>query len=191
MDLEQLLTALKNEHGIDVHALMEEVEKTRGSADAENPAEDADESATDESETAPVEESPEEIAATATLSNVIAALQTSGVIELSAGVTDPTLAVEALVERVADLEGVARLTAAESTVDTLIQAGRIVPATRDGMVALCLSDPELFESVVPREAVVALSAELGTMTAPEPGFDIESEIERLSEIASHNGYVKK
>lgn len=177
MDLEQLLTALKNEHGIDVRALMDEVEQSRGSED-EGKSEDVVAITDDERE------------AVAALSNVISALETSGVVELSAGIKDPTPVVEALVEKVADLEGSIKLTAAETKVDSLIQDGRIVPATRDGMVALCLSDPELFDSVVPVEPLVKLSQESGTSTAPEPQFDLQSEIDRLTEVALETGYVR-
>lgn len=64
---------------------------------------------------------------------------------------------------------------AEHEVDSLIQAGRILPAAREPMVKLSLSDRETFDALVPDKAVVQLS-ETGVTVHENPMTDSVKEI---------------
>lgn len=73
---------------------------------------------------------------------------------------------------------------AEHTVDALVAEGRIIPAQRDAMIELRLSNEEMFDKLVPEAAVVELSAESGTSVTDEDSRkqeeDIDAEVARLS-----------
>lgn len=92
---------------------------------------------------------------------------------LSSGVTEQAERIQALERR-----GV------ESEVDALVLTGYIIPAKRDTYVDLALSNPALFEQLVPDEPIVELSRESGI--APEVErtgeheTDIDAEIARLT-----------
>ncbi len=74
---------------------------------------------------------------------------------------------------------------AESAVDELVAAGRILPAARDAHVKLKLTVPaEIFDGVVPEKPLVTLSHEEGEITGdPAHETAVEAEIARLSQVA--------
>jgi len=160
--LSEMLDVLKDEHGIDVLDLQKKVQ------------------AGDEA---------------AKLSNTLAdALSAAGLVELSAGSVDNDKIVSAVSEmavgyvamsnRIEEVEKVA----AEAKVDALVTEGKIFPAQRDVMVELSLKQPEMFEKLVPAEAVVKLSNESGTGEAPGASsnaeINVDDAVRRYAEMAN-------
>lgn len=74
-----------------------------------------------------------------------------------------------------------RMSAAETEVDSLISEGRILPKSRDKMIELSVRDRDLFDSLVPDEPIISLSAGQ-THTTYENGADeaaVDEEVDRL------------
>lgn len=117
---EELLAALKNEHGIDVAALQ--------ASAAALPAPDA-------------------AALSAVSAALVDALKTAGVVQMSAGEGDITLsdATAAIVELAADNKGLhakvsgLELAAARAEVDGYVNAGRLLPKAREVAVRMALA----------------------------------------------------
>lgn len=156
--LEDLLAALKDKHNIDVAALQ--------AAAAQS-------------------------AATATLSQtLVSALETAGVVKLS-NTSEKTVSNEDIVGAVAELADkhvsltnqvtVLQRQGAEREVDSLIGAGRILPAEREPRIELKLTNPAMFDKLLPAQPIVKLDAEQGT-TPPDENKqkDIDAEIARLT-----------
>lgn len=89
----------------------------------------------------------------------------------------------ALEERVADLVAEASARFEQATVaevDALVQAGRILPAQRDVMLRLARNDRETFAALVPESAIVSLSEDGVTVHERPANSSFEEEIARLS-----------
>jgi hypothetical protein len=71
---------------------------------------------------------------------------------------------------------------AEHAVDALIAEGRVLPAKRDVMVNVKLTNAELFDQIIPEQPIVKLSNEVGVNKpqAKEHELDVEAEIARLT-----------
>lgn len=167
--LEELLAKLKDAHNIDVAALQQA--KTDGEKQTQ-------------------------------LSNTIVdALKNAGILQLSATDDAKTVSNDTVIVAVRELADTNvqltnRLTgleknAAEHAVDALIATGHILPAKREVMVNLKLSNSELFTQLVPDAPIVKLSNEVGKTPAKdrEHELDIDAEIKRYGDIASQ--YAKK
>lgn len=181
MDLETLLSTLKDEHGIDVADLQEKV-----ALSAQTP---------DQSEILQA------------LAGVVSAAKgNSGTVALSATddltVKDVADAVIELAEERVALSGqVATLVetnqsmvrkAAEDEVDGHVRTGRILPKQRDAMVALSMSDRETYESLLPDDSIVALSESgVTTYETPEDVEAFTQNVDRLAEIANRSVGGKK
>jgi hypothetical protein len=166
MTKEELLAALKDEHGIDVAALQ---------AQADKPAETPD--------------------ATAELSNkLVAALTDAGVVKLSADNADANVeqVVGAVVElandnvkltnRIDALELSNKTIVAKSEVATKVREGFIEPAKADAMVELYLSNSDLYAKLLPSEPIVELSAQRGTTVDADDKkveLDVDAEVARI------------
>jgi hypothetical protein len=102
-------------------------------------------------------------------------------VELSGQVGTLIEANEALVKKEAAAE-----------IDSLIQAGRILPKQRNAMIALSMDDRETFDALLPDDSIVALS-ETGITTYDEPADATKraDDIARLSEIANRSTTGKK
>lgn len=159
MTKEEMLKALKEEHSIDVEALQEQAA-----------------SAT---------------TATTELSNaVVDALKGSGLVALSnaddvtavtKAVTDLATEKVALSNRVETLE----LSAAEAAVDSLIEEGRVVPSQKKAMVTLKLTNPSMFDELVPAEPIIKMSNEEGNTPLDEkPELDVNAEVARYAALLS-------
>ncbi len=159
--LEDLLNTLKTEHDIDVTGLQAK-------------AAEGDQ-------------------ATALTNALTKALTDAGVVKLS-NTDDPDVSTETIVGAVAEVAGkVVSLTNqvetlqrrdAEHAVDALIEAGRVLPAQKSGFVDLKLSNPTMFDALVPAEPIVKLSNEQG-VTPPKDDKhikDVDAEIMRLSAL---------
>lgn len=161
--LADLLATLKDKHNIDVTALQQT------QADGEKQAQ---------------------------LSHTIVdALKSAGVVQLS-NTDDKTVSNDTVVTAVQELatNNVAltnRLTTlekrdAEHAVDALITTGHILPAKRDVMVNLKLTNDDLFTQLVPDAPIVKLTNEIGKNEpkAKEHELDIDAEIKRYSDMAA-------
>lgn len=74
---------------------------------------------------------------------------------------------------------------AAAEVDSLIKQGRILPKSRETMIALSQSDRGSFDSLVPDTALVSLSAVgVDTFDTPEKSEEMKSNIERLASLAN-------
>lgn len=82
---------------------------------------------------------------------------------------------------------------ATKEVEALVEEGRILPAAKDGMIELKLSNPALFDQVVPAEPVVKLSQENGTSEEPDanltPAEKAAKEVERI--MSQHKNVFTK
>jgi Mu-like prophage I protein len=167
---EELLAALKNEHGIDVEAL-------QASAAATIPAADVD----------------------ALAASVAEALQASGAIQLTGSPDQVTLpdVTAAVVELAQDNRGLRsevdalKLSAAETEVDGYIGTGRLLPKTRDVAVQMALSNRDGLDAILAPEdrPYVQLAVQKG-ITGPDgeqrQEEDIDAEVARLS--AEHSQF---
>lgn len=148
MTKDELLAALKAEHGVDVAELESKLTAVASESDANKAA----------------------------VASLTSALETAGVVKLSNGEeltpTDVAKAVSDLASGHLELSAkVDELTndRAAVAVDALVSAGRILPAQRDAMLTLKLTNEELFTALVPEQPLVALTAEKGVVTDDSEG----------------------
>lgn len=159
--LEQLLAALKDKHNIDVSALQAQQADTDKQAQLSQ--------------------------------TIVDALTKAGVVQLSNTDDKPvdnavvTKAVQELATTNVTLTN--RLSTleqrdAEHAVDALIAEGKILPAKREVMVALKLSNDELFTQLIPETAIVKLSNEVGKNEpkAKQHEVDIDAEVKRYADM---------
>lgn len=118
-----------------------------------------------------------------------------GLIQLSAGSdasqADLVGAVETAAGKIVELSNTietqreeALKLSAESEVDELIAAGRVLPKDKDGYVALKLSRPEIFEQIVPEKPLMELSREAGSEPTDHSATSATAdEIARLTGVA--------
>lgn len=165
MDLDTLLTTLLDEHGINVAEL--QAKATAGEA------------------------------AIALSNSLGSALKDANMVKLSNGEEVPAETILASVVELADTNVAlsARLETLENdkaaaSVDALVSTGHIIPAHRDAMLELKLSNPEMFDKLVPETPLVKLSVESGFQPDEPKSADMDAEIERLSKLASTNGYAR-
>lgn len=79
---------------------------------------------------------------------------------------------------------------AEDHVDSLIRSGHILPKNRKGQVELLLSNPTLFDELLPDTPLVKLSQEEGYDSADTPTTAVLSEVERIAASDAASQYVK-
>lgn len=76
----------------------------------------------------------------------------------------------------------------EHDIDDLIAQARILPAQRDAFIELKLTNEELFDSLIPEDALITLGDEQGTSSSDangrKPEEDIDAEIARLTASTS-------
>lgn len=173
MDLDKIKALLKDEHEIDLDALLEsgqtEPTEEQVAAAAKKILEDAG----------------------VALSNTSGdATSVSDALKLE--LTKRDSAIEALKGTVDALQ----LSQTEARVDGLVATGHILPAQRDAMVKLARTDGELFDSLIPEKPLVQLtSREAGvdhpdkdTATMELSGQDLDAEIARL--MSEQSDYFK-
>lgn len=203
MDLQEILTALKDDHGIDVA----ELQKSATSADAKA-AEAATASLAAKEAVAEAERATQEAASAIALSNTLKEkLASSGFVKLSNGSevsTDDIVGAVAQVAgdyvalsaRMAEVEAgneALRTEKATAQVDQLVSSGHILPAKRDTMLNVKLSNPELFDQLVSAddEPLVKLSNERGSsLSAPSTREQDTAAIEQYANLAKSMGLAK-
>lgn len=167
MTKDELLAALKNEHGIDVAALQADAEKPKDTPETD----------------------------TAELSNkLVAALTDAGVVKLSsdnsaANVEQVVGAVVelandnvALTNRIDALELSNKTIIAKTEVATKVREGFIEPAQEDAMVELFLTNQDLYAKLLPAEPKLELSVQRGTSTEADDKkveLDVDAEVARI------------
>ncbi len=161
--LEDLLTVLKTQHNIDVTALQAKAAEGESAAQLSQ--------------------------------TLTAALSNAGVIKLSNDNQDQGVSTDEVVKAVAELAGnnvtltnrVQSLEKrdAEHAVDALVEAGRVMPKQRDAFIELKLSNPTMFDALVPSEPIVKLNNETGVAPAEDEKHkaNIDAEIARLAAVA--------
>ncbi len=160
--LEDLLTALKADHGIDVTSL--QAQASTG------------------------------VQAAAMSATLTKALTDAGLVQLTGATTVETVSTEDMVGAVAELAAthgalntrVQQLERADAshTVSALVSQGRVMPAQAPAFVELKLTNPGMFDQLVPAEPIVKLNNETG-VTPPEDKahtLDVDAEILRLSQL---------
>ncbi len=160
--LEELLTALKTEHNIDVADLQ-----------------------------AKAAEGTQAASLTAALTK---ALTDSGLVKLTNAETAETVATDKVVGAVAELaDKNVKLSNridelekrdAENAVDALVASGHIQPAKRDAFVTLKLSNPTMYDALVPDEPILKLSHEEGVTPKNDKAHveNIDGEVARFAEL---------
>ena len=119
-----------------------------------------------------------------------------GLIQLSAGSdasqADLVGAVESAAGKIVELSNTIELSRAEAAktaagveVQELIDAGRVLPKDKESYTELKLSNPELFDKIVPEKPLVELSREDGIVPTDNAGQEnlVQSEVARLSNVA--------
>lgn len=161
--LEDLLSILKTEHGIDVAGLQAKAAEASATASLT----EAVTSALTEAGVIKLTNTEDSAVSTETVVSAIAELAGTNV---------------TLTDRVKKLE----LSAAQAEVEGLVAAGRIMPSQREGFVELRLTNAQMFDALVPAEPVVAMTVETG-VTPPQDeahAKDIDAEVARLSALLS-------
>lgn len=168
MTLEEMLAALKADHGIDVTELQEKAAQVDASVALSNKIQ-------------------EQLVGTGllTLSNTD---QTVDADTLIGAVAEAGNRIVELSGKVDTLIQSAAQTDAANSVDKLVRTGHVLPRDRDAYVELKLSNPALFDKLIPTEPVVKLSGERGTEPLDEaPEEAISAEVDRLIKLAADNG----
>jgi hypothetical protein len=176
MDKEELIKALREEHGIDVAALTAK-------------ADQADEVA---NLTAGLRDK-----GVLTLSNG----ESTSADDIVGAVADLGTKYVSLSNTLTEVVKASATERATARVEGLIKDGKIIPAEREARVELLLSAPELFEKMIPAEPIIALSNSgqgtergsdfiAGSQSADDNAL-IEAEIARLTSSAAAAPYVGK
>lgn len=159
MDLDTMLTKLKDEHGIDVRALQE----SKGVDSGELLAALSNVLAPEAQDTLTITD----------VADAVVELAEERV-ALSGQVATLVQANEALAQKEAAAE-----------VEALIKQGRILPKQREKMIHLSRTDRETFDALLPDDAIVALSASgVDTFDTPEESEQMQKNIDRLAAIAN-------
>lgn len=174
MDLDEMIAVLREEHGIDIP----ELQKAAGKAEsfAKLSAELQEKLSNGENAVLKLSNADDEASAEDIVAAVADLVQSR--VELSAKV-------DTLVQESA-------LAKAEARIEELVAGAFISPAKRESNLKLLLSNPELFEEMLPEKPLVALSAESGNEIKDETHDEtVVGEIARLAADAEANGLTVK
>ena len=195
MDLETLIATLRDEHNIDVSELQTQVTELQAE---KTTLTESNETLVSENTALKTEADAKEELAVSLSNAVKEAFSETGILALSASdnadenviaaITEAGLKLSAqgeeittLSNRIGTLENDKLRSAAEVVVDGLIREGKIFPKNREDFVNLRLSNVEMFDNIIPENAIIDLSAEAGTDTI----FDstsadtVKGEVERI------------
>lgn len=168
LDLDEIISSLKEDHDIDLPALQ------LSAASAEKL-------------TAAVTEAVAEtgVITLSAGSEISTDDLVAGIAQIGKDRVELTAKVDALIET-------SKTDAAKARVASLVAEGKILPKNEESQVKLLLSNPELFEELLPETPIVKLSgAESGIDPLDEGPADlIEAEVARLSALAETEGMVK-
>lgn len=167
MDLEEMIAALKDEHGIDVADLQRKADAGaagEGTAQLTAALRDAMKAVNPDNVSLSQKEE-------LTPADIVGA-----VVELSQQNVSLTSQVTTLMRNGAATE-----------VDAMVQEGRILPKQRDSFLELKLSRPEMYESLLPEKPVVALNNQTGVTPPRDEKIteNVDEELARLSNTYPH------
>lgn len=169
MDLDTLLATLREDHGIDVAALQVKAAAADDAMALSGKIQD-------------------ELVGTGLLSlsngqEVTADTLIGAVAEAGNKIVDLSAKVDALTQA-------GEKTAAAARVDALIRDGKILPKQKEAQVELLLSNPDLFEKLLPTQPLVRLSQEAGVEPVDEEHANtVDAEVARLSALPAAAPYV--
>lgn len=164
--LEEILAALKDEHGIDVADLQARVAAGDATTALSNTLKDA-----------------------LTNSGIVKlsngdAVNADDIVGAVAQIADDNVALSA---RLKDLETDKQ----RAEVRALVSSGHILPAQEEAMLEVKLTNSELFDKLIPAEPIVKLSNELGVLTQPQSVSEkLDESIERYFKLSNELGYSK-
>lgn len=175
MTKEEMIAALKAEHGVDVAAI--------------------------ETENATLKAAPPAVVAPtapdASLTALTKTLADAGLVTLSDGQTigmgDVVNAMAHLATNNVQLSATVETMVTErktAEVDRLVETGFILPAERDARVELKLSNEELFAKLLPAQPIVKLSEETGVVPETPAPTDLDAEIARYIALGTDRGFIK-
>lgn len=183
MTLEELLAELKEKHNLDVAALQAEAAKAEEVA-TKNSELEAQVAQADESKTL-VAALSDALNKAGVGSGETDSIELSNVIDSVAELAADNQALASAVKTQNETLAAMKLSATETEVDSLVAEAKILPAQRDAMVQLALSDRELFEKLVPSEPLVALSAQgVETHDAPGATKDLDDKVSKYLSLAT-------
>lgn len=160
MTRDEMIAALKADHGIDVATLQAQSAVVDSAVELTNAVQEA--------------------------------LTETGMLKLSNSeptADDMVKAIKDAGEKIVTLTNDAAKKDAEAHVDELVRTGHILPAHRDAQVELRLSNPELFEKLLPEQPIVKLSNESGSNEEPPAVDDVSAEVERLTKSPAAVPYI--
>lgn len=173
MELDEMLAALKADHGIDVMALQAAAEHGQDDLVA------AMSSVLQAAGTSVISDDDEDGVTIEDVANAV--------IELSGEKLELSQTVAALSATIEKNEQ----EKAEAEVDSLIHDGRILPKGRDAMISLSRTDREKFDALLPDDSIVQMSA-VGVTVHDEPENEtFTNEANRLAERAAEISQSRK
>lgn len=172
MTPDEMFTALREEHGIDVPALQEKQNRADEVIALSNRiSEKLQETGLVALSAGETEMTPEQ---------VLAAIE------------DASTKIVALSNTIEKNEKEARTAAATAEIEDLARRGFILPEQKSAMVTLSMEQPDVFKALLPTKPLIALSAERGTDNEPTDEDLAKAEIERLtSDEADAHLFVSK
>lgn len=166
MTKEELIAALRDEHGVDVAALQTEAAKATDTTELSNKLVSA------LTDAGVVKLSGDD--SSANVEQVVGA-----VVELAKDNVE-------LSSRVEKLELSNNEIIAKTEVENQVRDGFIDPAKKDAMIKLYLTNKDLYNDLLPSEPMIELSAERGSSTSADDGkveLDVDAEVARLAKLA--------
>jgi hypothetical protein len=104
---------------------------------------------------------------------------------------DMVKAIEGAGEKIVALTAEAKQKDAAQHVEDLVRSGHILPKHKDAQITLLLTNPELFDALLPEQPLVKLSNEEGSDPVDEtPVDDVEAEIARLTASPAAKTYIQ-
>lgn len=170
MTLDEMLSALKAEHGLDVPALQAELDDMKTQIEEKTSL--SNELATS---LAALLKDTETVALSAEGEEVSNDVIVGAIAELA----NTNKVYHAKVEKL-------ELSAAQTEVEALVTQGRVLPTQVESLVELKLSNPSMFDKIVPAQPVVKMNVAIGSDTLPDDQkheMNIDDEITRLTQLA--------
>lgn len=200
MNLEELLAELKDKHGVDVSALQATVSE-KDTKIAELSAEVTAKDAKVVELSAQVEEKDAKVVELSATLGEDGDLTLSQVAEAVVQLSNEKKGLESKIdEQAVALSAIqterdeANKKIAENEIDGLIKKGRILPKQREAMLKLSMEDRETFDSILPEDAIVALSEDGVTTfedTNSDEANDKQDKVKYYLELAEAQSGRKK
>ena len=163
MNLEEMLAALRDEHGIDVASLQAQVEEQEAQMASLSATTDYSE-LVDALGSVLVAANPDMVALSA--EDIGIEEVAAGGVELSRDFVATKAANDSLTARVETLESAH----AETRIEADLRAGKFLPVQKDAMLELLLTNSDMYDRLIPDSSIVSLSED-GVTVHEQPGND--------------------